>query len=101
MVLDPQEKDLPDGAKELHYGCIECANEISNMQPDVIVLSTPHGIALTKSFGKENRKEYTNYFEGIYYNPTASGNAEWNGKWSQFTVSIHYILLLDLPVISI
>lgn len=51
MVLDPSMKSLPHGASELHFGCKEAANEIASWDPDVIILSTPHGLSLTKSLG--------------------------------------------------
>jgi len=75
MVLDPKMKGLPLGAAELHNACMAAAEEISGWNPDLIIMSTPHGLNLVKSLA-------------IYFNSTANGNAEWNEHWTDFQVNI-------------
>jgi len=75
MVLDPNMPGLPKHAKELHDACVACASKIKSLEPDVIVLTTPHGFTLSSSMG-------------IYLNGTAAGNADWLGKWDQFKVNV-------------
>ena len=52
MILDPSREGLPKRATEIHNAGLICANEIQNLKPDIIVLSTPHGVTLSKSLGK-------------------------------------------------
>jgi len=51
MVLDPNMPNLPANSKEFHEACILCASKIKSLEPDVIVLTTPHGITLSSSLG--------------------------------------------------
>jgi len=76
MLLDPLRNDLPKSAIDLRDGCMKCCDEISKLKADIIILSTPHGLALTKAFG-------------VYLNPNAEGNAEWNDAWSEYKVKIN------------
>lgn len=65
--------------------CESCASEIMDSQPDLIVLSTPYGINLSKALDISCRILLS---LGIYLNPSASENAEWNNKWKNFKVDV-------------
>jgi aromatic ring-opening dioxygenase LigB subunit len=67
----PEMKDLTS----LHKSCVKISEDIYSLKPDVIVLTTPHGINLTKSFG-------------VYLNSNAEGSAEWQGSWKDYTIKI-------------
>ncbi|MFX0091156.1 MAG: hypothetical protein ACFFBD_05275 [Candidatus Hodarchaeota archaeon] len=75
MILDPSKEDIPVQAKNLHSAMQNAAHTIKELHPDLIFLTTPHGIALSHDFG-------------IYMNKGASGSAEWNGEYSNFKVKI-------------
>lgn len=77
LVLDPSlgSASLPAGSIELHQACIGCASHIRAMQPDIIILHTPHGLCLGNNLG-------------VYLNPSAAGSAEWMGGWRDFRVSV-------------
>lgn len=76
MILDPTLDDIPSGVDELHTAAKYVGDVIRDYEPDLIVLATPHGLNLSDSIG-------------IYANHVASGNAEWNGCWGDFKVSIN------------
>jgi len=59
----------------LFNGICAAAAHVAELQADLYVLHTPHGICLSKSYG-------------IYGNKSAAGNALWLGEWSEFTVTI-------------
>ena len=75
MTLDPGKPGLPDGAQSLHTATLKACEELAKLSPTLIVLSTPHGICLSGKYG-------------VYVNNHASGHAEWNGHWSDFTVNV-------------
>ncbi|MFX1534481.1 MAG: hypothetical protein ACFFDI_09700 [Promethearchaeota archaeon] len=77
MILDPSKKDVPVQAKELHDAMRDTVRVIEKIQPDLIFLSTPHGIALSHDFG-------------IYMNKQGSGNAEWEGEYTNFKVKVEF-----------
>ena len=74
LVLPASEND-GSKANKIHQSMKNLANYIEALQPEIIFLSTPHGLALEKSFG-------------IYKNETASGTAEWNDGYKEFAVSL-------------
>ena len=76
MILDPTLDDIPPGVDELHSAAKYVGDIIRELEPDVIVLATPHGLNLSDSIG-------------IYANHVASGTAEWNGHWGDYKVSIN------------
>ena len=76
MILDPTLDDIPSGVDELHTAAKYVGDVIRDYEPDLVVLATPHGLNLSDSIG-------------IYANHVASGNAEWNGYWGDFKVSIN------------
>ena len=70
---------LPDAMKgdcqTLFRSSQEAATIAKATNPDVIFLSTPHGICLSHT-------------HCVYLNPRAKGNAEWNDQWMEYDVNI-------------
>lgn len=70
---------LPEALKVelsgLFSTCTKAAECIAKLEPDVILLHTPHGICLSNNVG-------------VYLNSRAKGNALWNGEWSEFEVEV-------------
>ena len=60
---------------QLYQGILSAAEEIARLDPDLVLLHTPHGLCLSDSMT-------------IYGNVSASGSAEWNGHWADFQVCI-------------
>ena len=81
MILDPNKENLPSSAKNLHEAMKQVTSQIEALNPDLIFLSTPHGLNLSKSFG-------------LYANNKAQGNSEWNEMWKEFSVLVN----LDIDV---
>jgi aromatic ring-opening dioxygenase LigB subunit len=75
MILDPARPELPEGSAELHAACQKAAAAVAAMEPELIVLHTPHGLSLGSNLG-------------VYLNPTAAGNGSWMGSWSEYSVSV-------------
>jgi aromatic ring-opening dioxygenase LigB subunit len=74
MVLDKDMQDLPDGASELYDANVATADALAASEPELIVLTTPHGMALDSAVG-------------IYKHATIEGTAAWAGAWEDYTVS--------------
>jgi aromatic ring-opening dioxygenase LigB subunit len=74
MVLDPSMQDLPDGAAQLHEANVATATALAACAPELIVLTTPHGMALDSAVG-------------VYKHATIQGTAAWAGAWEDYTVS--------------
>ena len=74
MVLDPSMQDLPDGAAQLHEANVATAAALAASEPELIVLTTPHGMALDSAVG-------------VYKHATIEGTAAWAGAWEDYTVS--------------
>ncbi len=70
-ISETQKRDC----RTLFTSCTQAAELAKATSPDVIFLNTPHGICLSDTFG-------------IYLNPDAKGNAEWNAQWSEFEVDV-------------
>ena len=75
MVLDKSRPELPAGTAEIHDMSMRTAQRVRAMQPDIIILHTPHSICLSNSLG-------------VYLNPSAAGNAKWMGAWEKFAVAV-------------
>ena len=74
ITLNPEDyQDYPE-LQILHDSLKAVGDEIANLKPDLIVLTTPHGIAMSKSFG-------------VYINNDAYGTAEWDNSWKDFAVN--------------
>ncbi len=74
LILDalPSHKD---GRYELHQAMIQVANNIAILNPDVILVTSPHGISLSNNFG-------------IYINKSAQGTAEWEGEYQKYQIQV-------------
>ncbi len=79
MTLDPNREDLPHGAKSLHSTCMKISDKIAELNPDLIILLTPHGINLHQAI---------NVYQPGVLNSKASGNAEWNDNWTDYSVEV-------------
>jgi len=79
MLLDPNLKDLPDGAQSIHLSCMKISEKIAELNPDLIILLTPHGI---------NLHQVINIYQPGESNSKASGNAEWNNNWTDYSVDV-------------
>jgi aromatic ring-opening dioxygenase LigB subunit len=81
ITLDPTNcnpkltKQENTSCEQLNQSIQLASKKLKEMNPDIIILSTPHGISLENDFG-------------IYMNQKAKGNAEWLGEYSQFEVSV-------------
>jgi len=80
MLLDPNREDLPDGAKSLHTSCMKISDKIAEINPDLLILLTPHGINLHQAF---------NIYQPGVSNSKAIGNAEWNNQWTDYSVDVN------------
>ena len=78
MLLDLTREDLPDGVKSLHSCCMKISEKIAELNPDLIILLTPHGINLHQAF---------NIYQPAMSNCKAYGNAEWNNQWIDYSVN--------------
>jgi aromatic ring-opening dioxygenase LigB subunit len=74
LILDAN-PSYTDGRYELHQAMTKVANKISEIQPDLILITSPHGIALSEDFG-------------IYFNSIAHGTAEWEGEYQEYQVDV-------------
>ncbi len=77
MILDPNKDKIPKEAIDIHHAMIKMAKNINDLKPDLIFLTTPHGIALSNDFG-------------IYMNKGGSGSAEWNNDYKKYKVQVEF-----------
>ena len=75
MTLDPSRPGLPDGASTLHSRGLSISHRIATLQPDLLILTTPHGLALTNS-------------SQLYLGTAAQGSSGWAGFWGEWTVDV-------------
>jgi aromatic ring-opening dioxygenase LigB subunit len=75
MILDPKKNGISKQAIRLHEEMKKIGNLVKQLTPDIIFLTTPHSIALSHDYG-------------IYLNKNASGTAEWNGEYREFSINI-------------
>jgi len=64
-----------DGRYELNQAMIQVASQIADLKPDVILVTSPHGISLSNDFG-------------IYFNESAHGTAEWEGEYQDYQIDV-------------
>lgn len=64
-----------DGRYELHQAMRRITKEIASINPDIILITSPHGISLSNDFG-------------IYFNESAHGNAEWEGEYQNYKINV-------------
>ena len=76
LILDPSIEDAGKPAENLHDAMKEVASIIKNLSPDLCLLITPHGLSHSNDFC-------------FYNNHLASGTAEWEGKYSDFSVEVN------------
>jgi aromatic ring-opening dioxygenase LigB subunit len=74
MILDKR-KAQENNALELHNAMKQMAKQIKSLEPDIIFLTSPHGVSHSNDFG-------------IYLNKAASCSAEWNGDYHNYTCEI-------------
>ncbi len=74
LILDATSSHQ-DGRYELHQAMRRVAEDIAKINPDVILITSPHGISLSEDFG-------------IYHNIAAHGTAEWEGEYLEYQVDI-------------
>ena len=78
MTLDPTRTDLPNGATDLHDRCMAISARIAALKPDLILLSTPHGLSMHRSAAV-----YQPYIVA-----TAQGTCEWKEQWTEYGVKV-------------
>jgi aromatic ring-opening dioxygenase LigB subunit len=76
LILDPSIEDVGNSAEVLHNGMKEVASIIENLSPDLVLLITPHGLSHSTNFC-------------LYNNHLAGGTAEWEGKYSDFSIEVN------------
>lgn len=64
-----------DGRYELNQALIQVSHQIAKLNPDLIFVTSPHGISLSNDFG-------------IYFNDTAYGTAEWEGEYKHYQIDV-------------
>jgi aromatic ring-opening dioxygenase LigB subunit len=79
MLLDPHRADLPAAARDLHACCMKISETIEKLQPDLVIILTPHGINLHQAF---------NVYQPGVSGCRASGTAEWNEQWTDYNVNV-------------
>lgn len=79
MLLDPNREDLPTITKSLHSTCMEISGKIAELNPDLLILLTPHGINIHQSI---------NIYQPGISNCQANGNAQWNEQWTDYRVDV-------------
>ena len=78
MLLKPD--DFPDYKSKItaiNDSFYMISDEIYKLNPDLIVLTTPHGISLLNSFG-------------VYCGYEGFGTAEWQGNFTEFSVNLEF-----------
>ena len=79
MLLNPDREDLPSDAKSLHLSCMKISEKIAELNPDLLILLTPHGI---------NLRQAINVYQPGVSCCKATGNAEWNNEWIDYSVDV-------------
>eukprot|EP01084_Bolivina_argentea_P257591 434028_1 len=74
LILDP-DPNTETKSHQLHKAMKKSAETIKTLKPDLILLTSPHGILLSNSYS-------------IYLNKYAKGSAEWLGQYSEYELNI-------------
>lgn len=77
VILDPGKRGIPKQAISLHNAMVGVSNTIASLRPDLIFLTSPHGVSLSHDFG-------------IYLNAGGSGTAEWNNEYKEYKVQVKF-----------
>ncbi|MFW9855388.1 MAG: hypothetical protein ACFFFG_10005 [Candidatus Thorarchaeota archaeon] len=75
MILNPSKEGIPGQIGPLHNAMRLVGDTIAKKKPDLIFLSTPHGIALDNDYG-------------LYKNQSARGTAEWDEEYGEYEVLV-------------
>ena len=75
MILPNDSETVNEHAFKIHKAMNTLAKDIEEKKPEIIFLSTPHGLSLNHSFG-------------IYLNSRATGTAEWNNEYNEYKSSL-------------
>ena len=67
---------LKEDCQALFRACCAAADVAKSTKPEIIFLSTPHGICLSDHLC-------------VYLNSKAKGNAEWNGQWTEYDIDVN------------
>lgn len=73
--LNNMSDTMREDCQALYRGTCAAAELAKACKPDVIFLNTPHGVCLSNT-------------HCVYLNKKAKGNAEWNGQWAEYDVSV-------------
>lgn len=74
IVLEPNKiPEMQSDLLTLHKSLYTIGEEIYKARPDLIILTTPHGISLSETFG-------------IYLNHSAAGTSEWNDEFKDYSM---------------
>ncbi|TFG16461.1 MAG: hypothetical protein EU530_11805 [Promethearchaeota archaeon] len=74
LILDALQSHR-DGRYELNQAMIQVGNQIAELRPEIIMITSPHGISLSDNFG-------------IYFNESAHGTAEWEGEYQDYQIDV-------------
>ena len=67
---------LIKGCTKMYKSCERAADLVAKMNPDIVLLVTPHGVSLSSGAF------------GVYMADSARGNALWNDNWEDIKLSI-------------
>ena len=71
-------QDLIKDCSNLYKSCERAADLVAKMNPDIVLLVTPHGISLSSGAF------------GVYMANAARGNALWNDNWEDIKLSVPF-----------
>ncbi|RMG37045.1 MAG: hypothetical protein D6732_07490, partial [Methanobacteriota archaeon] len=71
LVLKPED----DMSRKLRQAMETVAQEVATLNPDLILLSTPHGLMLQQHFA-------------LYHSQKGKGTAEWQGEYQEFKLEV-------------
>ena len=69
--------ELIKGCTNMYTSCERAAHLVAKMNPDIVLLATPHGISLSSGGF------------GVYMADAARGNALWNNNWDDIKRRVH------------
>ncbi len=75
IILDPSKNGVPDTIQLIHDKMVKIGELIKELNPDICLVVTPHGISLSNDYG-------------FYSNLKAEGTAEWEDEYKEYSVKI-------------